>query len=141
MQALTNNFFFIKNELITRKILLVHSCTVSQRKNLKKIEYFCLILMWLDSKYGVNFFSCHILQMSAYKGYPRQMDSKISYINSYKLMSEKKIKPKWNTFEDWNWLILYICSPFWFLQWNNMNFRFDILYNLIVQNLDCFIDP
>lgn len=28
--------------------------------------------------------------MSAYKGYPRQMDSKISYINSYKLMSEKK---------------------------------------------------
>lgn len=28
--------------------------------------------------------------MSAYKGYPRQMDSKISYINFYKLMSEKK---------------------------------------------------
>lgn len=51
--------------------------------------------------------------MSAYKGYPRQMDSKISYINFYKLMSEKKkSNPNETRLRIEIDLSLYICSPF-----------------------------
>lgn len=103
-----NNFISWKSELITRKILLVNSCTLFPKgKTWRKLDIF--LSFWCD--WIANMVSFFYVTHCRWVHIIEKMDKRISCINFHKFISKKiqtQLKHLKLLFDEgWNWLLSY----------------------------------